>query len=504
MPERILHQTWTVRTLSPFARPLVLPAPAGAGAVPHDASIDASIGASNVAGSALGARRYPALMDLSDALTDRLRSLPELTGAGGGEAAGGTYTSVAWIVLPGVGGDGSVDSGDRREPGGTAGRKRHRGGARGLDPEQGRRQMQVHLHVDVRVRDEPAAQVLLCAARASADADAEASVAVASFRYVLLRGRSVAYLPVLTFLEGALGCSVGSRPFLLRPTDLASSLAGWMVAEAAAERERGGDEGRDRNLDRDRPASSRPLEITLAVPPHLSGGGKLGRIILTIPPVALSRLFHDVEGNRPDRRTSPSPGPRGGGTGGGIRAACQTVDRSRGSSSSSGSGSGNGTSNGRVTTSTAAESFFEEEDRDEGSPDADQDQNENQAHGPGRGRPGDGPQVRPVPILRALLCYLREAFGIDARHLAVVRAATGQAVLGTDGRVKPLAMESLPVLLEDLARMVGRGAASSDPAASGNGSSGWGDASTGAQDGPRSVRMAALHAVDTGGGRRLK
>ena len=234
MPERILHRTWTVRTLSPFARPLVLPAPAGAGAVPHDASIDASIGASNVAGSALGARRYPALMDLSDALTDRLRSLPELTGAGGGEAAGGTYTSVAWIVLPGVGGDGSVDSGDRREPGGTAGRKRHRGGARGPDPGQGRRQMQVHLHVDVRVRDEPAAQVLLCAARASADADAEASVAVASFRYVLLRGRSVAYLPVLTFLEGALGCSVGSRPFLLRPTDLASSLAGWMVAEAAA------------------------------------------------------------------------------------------------------------------------------------------------------------------------------------------------------------------------------------------------------------------------------
>ena len=49
-----------------------------------------------------------------------------------------------------------------------------------------------------------------------------------------------------------------------------------------------------------------------------------------------------------------------------------------------------------------------------------------------------------------------------------------------------------------------KGAASSDPAASGNGSSGWGDASTGAQDGPRSVRMAALHAVDTGGGRRLK
>ena len=61
-----------------------------------------------------------------------------------------------------------------------------------------------------------------------------------------------------------------------------------------------------------------------------------------------------------------------------------------------------------------------------------------------------------LPILRALQCYLCEAFRIDARHLPVVKAATAHAVVGTDGRIKPLTVEALPSLLEDVGMMIRR------------------------------------------------
>jgi len=61
-----------------------------------------------------------------------------------------------------------------------------------------------------------------------------------------------------------------------------------------------------------------------------------------------------------------------------------------------------------------------------------------------------------LPILRALQCYLYEAFHIDARQLQVVKAATAHAVVGTDGRIKPLTVEALPSLLEDVGMMIRR------------------------------------------------
>lgn len=61
-----------------------------------------------------------------------------------------------------------------------------------------------------------------------------------------------------------------------------------------------------------------------------------------------------------------------------------------------------------------------------------------------------------LPILRALQCYLYEAFHIDARQLHVVKAATAHAVVGTDGRIKPLTVEALPSLLDDIGMMIRR------------------------------------------------
>ena len=61
-----------------------------------------------------------------------------------------------------------------------------------------------------------------------------------------------------------------------------------------------------------------------------------------------------------------------------------------------------------------------------------------------------------LPILRALQCYFYEAFHIDARQLHVVKAATAHAVVGTDGRIKPLTVEALPSLLDDIGMMIRR------------------------------------------------
>ena len=77
-----------------------------------------------------------------------------------------------------------------------------------------------------------------------------------------------------------------------------------------------------------------------------------------------------------------------------------------------------------------------------------------QQNSPNDGRADE--EEEELPILRALQCYLYEAFHIDARQLQVVKAATAHAVVGTDGRIKPLTVEALPSLLEDVGMMIRR------------------------------------------------
>eukprot|EP00563_Minutocellus_polymorphus_P013062 CAMPEP_0181069552 /NCGR_PEP_ID=MMETSP1070-20121207/27007_1 /TAXON_ID=265543 /ORGANISM="Minutocellus polymorphus, Strain NH13" /LENGTH=508 /DNA_ID=CAMNT_0023150365 /DNA_START=1 /DNA_END=1527 /DNA_ORIENTATION=- len=400
-----------------------------------------------------------------------------------------------------------VDVGSSRQGGSGRKRTRTRGGRCSSNASQTQR----HLHVDIRINDEPAAQILLCSARvasaraaasAAATASASASAAgaaagaaarasppasiysplhsqhcstfaaastsspyhhedpiqIASFSYLLLRGRLKAAQPVLLYLESTLGCAVGARPFTPSPADVAASLSDWMVGTVVIGSDGGGGGVGGNNIGdmggmsaNAAAANTKPLELTLAIPPHLVRAG-LERITVTVPPVSLTRLCAAVERNRSRRPSSSScsasasaSGRKGGSskaTGGAITPLMVTDsekdDESSGyragfgagaaaaaSAATSGARDGRGTSTAdrQQLMSSATDNHVEEEEEE-------------------------------LPILRALQCYLYEAFHIDARQLHVVKAATAHAVVGTDGRIKPLTVEALPSLLEDIGMMI--------------------------------------------------
>jgi len=365
------------------------------------------------------------------------------------------------------------------------------------------------------IGDEPAAQLLLVGAQAepeeervaasassssassapaaaSAYFSGEEPIRVSSFAYLLVRGKSRALYPILAYLESTLGCVVGTRPFEPGPADVAASLSDWMVGTVVVERRRqkqrqgqgrtsigsgsGSGSGIGGGVDNDMgaiggmaaaAATTKPLELTLAVPPHLVQAG-LERITVTVPPVSLARLCAAVERKRPRPLSSAAgggtgtgscaSGKNGGGTGNSSKASRSgraitplMVTDSEKDDESSGYRAGVGAvaaAAGSAATAAAASAS--------GAKDAIDAADRQQQNSPIDGRADEEDEEEKVPILRALQCYLYEAFHIDARQLHVVKAATAHAVVGTDGRIKPLTVEALPSLLEDIGMMIRR------------------------------------------------
>ena len=542
MPDRLLHRTWSIRTIGPFARALCVGGPrptsgpgAGGGALPAQtmaSTCSAQAGPSHNE-EETECRWFPTLSELAEQMTHRLRSAcpgPALgpagssggvSGSGSGGAVsdhngggggglleiGGTYAALTWIDLGADDGDDGEGEGQARRSG-DAGRKRTRGASR-------RRRMRRHLHVDVMIGDEPAAQLLLVGAQAeleeervaasassssassapaaaSAYFSGEEAIRVSSFAYLLVRGKSRALYPILAYLESTLGCVVGTRPFEPGPADVAASLSDWMVGTIVVERRRqkqrqgqgrtsigsGSGSGIGGGVDNDMvaiggmaatAATTKPLELTLAVPPHLVQSG-LERITVTVPPVSLARLCAAVERKRPRPLSSAAgggtgtgtgscaSGKNGGGTGNSSKASRSSraitplmVTDSEKDDESSGCRAGVGAvaaAAGSAATAAAASAS--------GAKDAIDAADRQQQNSPNDGRADEEDEEEKLPILRALQCYLYEAYHIDARQLHVVKAATAHAVVGTDGRIKPLTVEALPSLLEDVGMMIRR------------------------------------------------
>ena len=561
MPDRLLHRTWSIRTIGPFARALCVGGPrptsgsgAGGGALPAQtmaSTCSAQAGPGHneeetegrTEGEGEGeCRWFPTLSELAEQMTHRLRSAcpgPALgpagssgSGSGSGGAVsdhngggggglleiGGTYAALTWIDL--VADDDDEDGGGEGQArrSGDAGRKRTRGASR-------RRRRRRHLHVDVMIGDEPAAQLLLVGAQAepeeervaasassssassapaaaSAYFSGEEPIRVSSFAYLLVRGKSRALYPILAYLESTLGCVVGTRPFEPGPADVAASLSDWMVGTIVVERRRqkqrqgqgrtsigsGSGSGIGGGVDNDMgaiggmaaaAATTKPLELTLAVPPHLVQAG-LERITVTVPPVSLARLCAAVERKRP----RPLSSAAGGGTGTGSCASGKNGGGTGNSSKASRSGraitplmvtdsekddesSGYRAGVGAVAAAAGSAAAASVSVSASGAKDAIDAADRQQQNSPNDGRADEEDEEEKVPILRALQCYLYEAFHIDARQLHVVKAATAHAVVGTDGRIKPLTVEALPSLLEDIGMMIRRsiGGASSSKSA---------------------------------------
>ena len=212
----------------------------------------------------------------------------------------------------------------------------------------------------------------------------------------------------------------------------------------------------------------KPLELTLAVPPHLVQAG-LERITVTVPPVSLARLCAAVERKRP----RPLSSAAGGGTGTGSCASGKNGGGTGNSSKASRSGraitplmvtdsekddesSGYRAGVGAVAAAAGSAAAASVSVSASGAKDAIDAADRQQQNSPIDGRADEEDEEEKLPILHTLQCYLYEAFHIDARQLHVVKAATAHAVVGTDGRIKPLTVEALPSLLEDIGMMIRR------------------------------------------------
>jgi hypothetical protein len=55
-----------------------------------------------------------------------------------------------------------------------------------------------------------------------------------------------------------------------------------------------------------------------------------------------------------------------------------------------------------------------------------------------------------LPILKAMQCYIQEAFRINIQSFALVKASCAVASFGCDGRCKPLSLELLPDVLREI------------------------------------------------------
>lgn len=316
---------------------------------------------------------------------------------------------------------------------------------------------------------------------------------VQSFSYLLLRGKKKALQPVLLYLESTLGCAIGTRPFTPSPADVAASLSHWMVGTVVQQRRQrrrlvaeqhqhrsrksigssgsggngmdddmlgfgGGGMGSIQSTSVAMTANKKPLELTLAIPPHLVRAG-LERITVTVPPVSLTRLCSAVERKRPSlpsaSSSTPTVGKGGSRSSGGAITPLMVTDSEKDDESSGGYRPGN---NGSAV-GTSAEAAAPASDDANGSPSGTDRHLKSSPDDNDHHRRTDS-QVdhdeEDLPILRALQCYLYEAFRIDARQLHVVKAATAHAVVGTDGRIKPLTVEALPSLLDDIGMMIRR------------------------------------------------
>jgi len=68
--------------------------------------------------------------------------------------------------------------------------------------------------------------------------------------------------------------------------------------------------------------------------------------------------------------------------------------------------------------------------------------------------PNSQQQQGDLPILRALQCYILEAYHLRIESFALVRATSAAAMLGCDGRCKPLERDLLEHVLSELQSMI--------------------------------------------------
>jgi hypothetical protein len=173
----------------------------------------------------------------------------------------------------------------------------------------------MHMCIDVWIQDELVAQLLLAYPQTKMtttttttnnnnnnddDDDGRSSSILLGFGFGLLRGRRMALHPILNWLEATTGCVFGNSAF--RPTSyqMAHIFMSAMTKSTYT----------TKTTTSKAPPPPPPLEVTFQAPTIITG---IEKLLFTIPPLALQKLVHEMERNRPPpilvdrgRRTSHS------------------------------------------------------------------------------------------------------------------------------------------------------------------------------------------------------
>lgn len=323
------------------------------------------------------------------------------------------------------------------------------------DSRQRQRQRQrydyYHLHLEIWIQDEPKSQILLCfpdfqtISQSHPTSDSESTIninintpgkeknvthtnatnvnvvtndvpVIAGSSFLLLRGSLDPSKIILQYLEQQYVCHISHHdtPIPFSPSDMTRCLSSWTllqhsdsrryshrhrhpngngkkVSGSSGEREPGGSDKSGGPV----PVLVRPMEVTFSLPSHLSKSG-LEKITMTIPPQALTHLCTAIQNHM-----------------------CIDIDTNLDSDDD-----GDGKSH--------TESI-------KGPQPQRQTQIQIQIQPKEKQDPSFLHSTTPsLPILRALQCYIMEAFRIDVRSFSLARAACGVAALSCDGRCKPL------------------------------------------------------------------
>ena len=160
----------------------------------------------------------------------------------------------------------------------------------------------MHMCIDVWIQDELVAQLLLAYPQTKMtttttttnnnnnnddDDDGRSSSILLGFGFGLLRGRRMALHPILNWLEATTGCVFGNSAF--RPTSyqMAHIFMSAMTKSTYTTKT---------TTSKAPPPPPPPLEVTFQAPTIITG---IEKLLFTIPPLALQKLVHEMERNRP-------------------------------------------------------------------------------------------------------------------------------------------------------------------------------------------------------------
>jgi len=307
---------------------------------------------------------------------------------------------------------------------------------------------QRHLYFEVTAQEEFSAAVLFCfpTFRGGRDAgrsnkrSSDSAVFVSGFEFCFVRGRKLGYEFVLKYVESLTGCVVAasskSQSFRPHPDELASAVARWTLDSYASQKQKTDGDGRGGS------PQQRPLVLTFQVPDIVAGKG-LDSLSITIPPAALYQLCRNIQKNRP---LTPVTDVCDGHQKKLTKRNGNSVDKKRRRSSKEAKG------RRKKKRGTTTEGDDSDSSSDGNNYDHEQ-EGEDTERGGTHAAPDDGSSL---PILRAIQCYVREAFQIDMTHFSLTKASCDAAVFGCDGRCKPHSTHLVASVLDEIMRMVQR------------------------------------------------